>query len=177
MEDHVQNLVTQNLRRFHDLRAKREAGQISQYHFLAEIQKLRWQDGHGVWYTIDPTGTLLRYDGRRWIAAQPVAGAPSTPVSVPVDAAVLPAVPTEAPASVPTPMKAPGPSTMPPASQNTTDGRSLLKRAAPLLAIVPSLACGSLWFLYTFIGVFKYEGLKGIDFITPMIVSGLPVLF
>jgi len=34
-----------------------------------------------------------------------------------------------------------------------------------------------LWFLYTFIGVFKYEGLDGIDFLTPMIVSGLPVLF
>ena len=46
----------------------------------------------------------------------------------------------------------------------------------PILALAPSMACGSLWFLYTFLGVFKYEGLRGIDFLTPIIVVGTPVM-
>ena len=45
------------------------------------------------------------------------------------------------------------------------------------MAIIPSLLCGSLRFLYTFIGVFKSEGMAGIDCVTPLIVGGLPVLF
>lgn len=45
------------------------------------------------------------------------------------------------------------------------------------MAIIPALLCGGLWFLYTFIGVFKGEGLRGIDFLTPLIVGGLPILF
>jgi len=45
----------------------------------------------------------------------------------------------------------------------------------PILALAPSMVCGSLWFLYTFIGVFKYEGLGGIDFLTPIIVIGMPI--
>ena len=48
--------------------------------------------------------------------------------------------------------------------------------AMPILALVPSLACGGIWFLYTFLGVFKYEGLQGIDLITPIIIVGVPIL-
>jgi len=53
----------------------------------------------------------------------------------------------------------------------------MLLAASPILALVPSAACGGLWFLYTFIGVFKSEGIRGVDWITPIILVGLPVFF
>lgn len=49
--------------------------------------------------------------------------------------------------------------------------------AKPLLAFIPSALVGALWFLYTFIGVFKNEGWKGVDFITPLIMLLVPILF
>ena len=187
MEDHVQDYVLQNMRRYHDLRARSDAGQLSQQQFIVEIQKLRWQDSHKVWWTIDPAGALLRYDGQRWVADQPAACPPSPPPTVPVDVPVstpaqmvsagLRPAPVTTSASVPTPAKVLSPSPMPPPGQETTNGRSPLKLAAPVLVLIPSLLCGSLWFLYTFIGVFKYEGIRGIDCLTPLIVGGLPVLF
>jgi hypothetical protein len=63
-----------------------------------------------------------------------------------------------------------------PLPRNHDQSRRLLA-ASPLLVVVPSILCGSLWFLYTFLGVFKSEGIGGIDCITPLIVGGLPVLF
>lgn len=48
--------------------------------------------------------------------------------------------------------------------------------ATPFLTLVPAAACGGLWFLYTFLGAFKGEGLVGIDFITPLLVVGIPGL-
>lgn len=59
MEDHVQDSVMQNMRRYNELHAMSETGQLSQQQFIAEIQKLRWQDSRGIWWTIDPAGTLL----------------------------------------------------------------------------------------------------------------------
>ncbi len=49
--------------------------------------------------------------------------------------------------------------------------------ATPMLALVPSVACGGLWFLYTFIGLFKSEGIAGLDLGTPLVVIGLPLAF
>jgi len=54
---------------------------------------------------------------------------------------------------------------------------SILRALLPILPIAPAVLCGGLWFLYTFVGVFKREGFWGVDFITPMIVGGLPILF
>ena len=47
----------------------------------------------------------------------------------------------------------------------------------PILPLIPVLLCGGSWFLYTFIGVFKSEGIAGVDWMTPLIVVGLPALF
>ncbi len=39
------------------------------------------------------------------------------------------------------------------------------------------VALRRVWFFYTFLGLFKYEGLRGVDWVTPLIVGGLPVAF
>ena len=214
MEEHA----TPYLRRYHDLCATRDAGQISPQQFAAEIGRLRWRDGRGVWWMIDPAGTLLFYDGRSWVTPTPApepghgpvsptaqgagSGGPAAPVSSPtrppvpaagVSTSTSPSESASPPAATAAPVTAPaipaaashaptvsteaGSRPASASSHGTTDSRSLLRSVAPLLAVLPSLLCGALWFLYTFIGVFKYEGLDGIDFLTPMIVSGLPVLF
>ena len=43
--------------------------------------------------------------------------------------------------------------------------------------MIPGLFCGGAWFLYTFIGVFKTEGLRGVDFLTPAIIVVVPAVF
>ncbi len=50
------------------------------------------------------------------------------------------------------------------------------KRYGPVIALAPSLVCGLGWFLYSAIGLFKSEGIAGVDCITPLIIVGLPLL-
>lgn len=153
----MDGILDQFQQRYQQLRAMRDAGQLSPQQFISELQKLRWQDGSRVWWAINSDGVFLRFDGRQWMPAQP-----------PQIARVLP---THAPAAPPrlTPM--------PPQSGATTRRVSAVKTLGPALAIIPSIACGALWFLYTFLGTFKGEGIGGIDCVTPLIIGGLPVLF
>lgn len=145
--------VTAFLQRFEQLRALRDCGQLHPQQFETEVQKLHWQDASGAWYMIDPDGRVLRHDGQRW---QPFAPAPP-------------------PTSAPPPASAPG-FELPPGA--VTRMQNLVPRALlPILPLIPSLLCGGLWFLYTFIGMFKSEGLGGVDWITPAFVVGLPLLF
>jgi hypothetical protein len=48
--------------------------------------------------------------------------------------------------------------------------------ATPVLALLPGAFCGGTWFLYTLLGIFKNEGIWGIDWLTPAILVGLPPL-
>lgn len=153
----MDEIFNQFQQRYQQLRAMREAGQLNPHQFIAEVQKLRWQDSSRVWWTINTDGVFLYYDGRQWMPAQP-----------PQVARVLP---THAPAAPPRL------TSISPQSGTTTRRVSAMKTLGPALAIIPSIACGALWFLYTFLGVFKYEGIRGIDCITPLIIGGLPVLF
>ncbi|MDX9952904.1 MAG: hypothetical protein RBT75_02365 [Anaerolineae bacterium] len=154
--------------RFEQLRALRDSGQLPPQQFVAEVQKLHWQDASGAWYMIDPDGRVLRHDGQRW---QPFAPTPPPP-SAPPPASAPPA--SAPPASAP-PASAPG-LELPPGA--VTKMQNLVPRALwPILPLIPSLLCGGLWFLYTFIGMFKSEGLGGVDWITPAFVVGLPLLF
>ena len=50
-------------------------------------------------------------------------------------------------------------------------------KGIPILALIPGLFCGGAWFLYTFIGVFKTEGLRGIDILTPAFIVLVPAAF
>jgi hypothetical protein len=152
----MDEIFNQFQQRYQQLRAMREAGQLSPQQFMAELQKLRWQDGSRAWWTINPQGVLLRYDGQQWVPAQPPQPAPMSL--------------NPAPAASFRPVQAP------PKPRTAKSGRSL-KKFAPMLAVVPSLVCGGLWFLYTLIGAYKSGSIWGIDCITPLIVGGLPLLF
>jgi hypothetical protein len=142
--------------RYQQLRGMREEGQLSPQQFLAELQKLRWQDSNLLWWTINPEGVFMYFDGQQWLPAQPPQPAPMPPDPVPV--------------ASPQPVQAP------PKPPTAKSGHSL-KKFMPLLALIPSLVCGGAWFLYTFIGVFRSGSIWGVDFVTPLIVIGLPLLF
>lgn len=158
--------ATTFLQRFEQLRALRDSGQLHPQQFMAEVQQLHWQDASGAWWMIDPNGLVLRHDGQRW---QPVAGQPQV-IQHPSEA------PPPSEPSTPAP-QAPTPGfELPPGA--VTKMQNLVPRALwPILPLIPSLLCGGLWFLYTFIGMFKSEGLGGVDWITPAFVVGLPLLF
>ncbi len=165
-------LFSQYQQRYQQLCAMRNAGQLTPQQFTAELQKLRWQDSRKVWWMINPEGVFMRFDGRRWVPVQP-----SPAPSIPPQAAAQ-AVPPAQPSAQSQPPQAFTPPTQPlPKSQGTKSGLTTMLSATPLLAILPSLLCGALWFLYTLIGVFKYEGIRGIDCVTPLIMVGLPLLF
>ena len=169
----MDEIFNQFQQRYQQLHAMREAGQLSPQQFMDELQKLRWQDGRQVWWTINPEGVFMYFDGQKWVPAQPPQPAPMPPNPVPV-APPRPVRPQEQPA--PVPAVSSRPVQAPPKPRTAKSGNSL-RTFAPIMAIIPSLLCGSLWFLYTFIGVFKSEGMAGIDCVTPLIVGGLPVLF
>ena len=138
--------------RYQQLRSQLQSGGISQPQFEAEVVQLRWADSSGTWWMLDASsGMPLRWDGAGW-----------------------------------SPAKYPGSPGAPPAMANVPGGTGVKQRAqglramvaaTPTLALIPSVACGGLWFLYTFIGLFKSEGLAGLDLGTPFIVIGLPLLF
>jgi len=123
------------------------------------VQKLRWQDSSRVWWTINQEGVPLRFDGQKWVPAQPPQVVPNPP---------------QAPAQTLAP--SPRPVQAPPKTRTTKSGFSL-KKFTPILALIPSLVCGGAWFLYTIMGMFKSGNIWGIDCITPLFVIGLPLLF
>lgn len=158
--------VTAYLQNYERFRALRDTGQISPQQFTSEVQQLHWQDAGGAWWMIDPNGLVLRHDGQRWQRVAPQPEIPPPPLFTPqlapgYDAPALPET---------------GVSQR--AGTMTAKAQHLVPRALlPILPLIPSLLCGGLWFLYTFIGMFKSEGLGGVDWITPLIVAGLPALF
>ena len=65
---------------------------------------------------------------------------------------------------------------MHPKIQAAANKSSALLKASPILAVLPSVVCGGLWFLYTFLGLFKSEGMLGVDWFTPLIIGVFPVV-
>lgn len=144
--------------RYQQLRALLQSGRISQPQFEAEVVQLRWTDSNGAWWMLDgASGMPLRWDGAGWSPAQ-YPGNPGAPPAA---------------AGVPVRTGAPAGGGM----KQRAQGLRAMVAATPILALVPSVACGGLWFLYTFIGLFKSEGLAGLDLGTPLIVIGLPLIF
>jgi hypothetical protein len=147
------------------LLAQYNARQIPWEQFVAQVGQLRAQDPQGIWWTIEPrSGGWLRYDGRQWVPGQPQFSPP-------------PKIPTRREASPLSQPAKPVPAAQPASQRAGLSGLRARVIATPILALVPAVACGGLWFLYTFLGAFKGEGLGGIDFITPIIIIGVPFLF
>ena len=199
------------LQRFEQLRGLRDSGRMHPQQFMAEVQKLRWQDASGAWWMVDANGLVLRYDGRRWqpVGPPPAVQAPPPGYGPPPPSASAPQMPPPgygppppqvaagragrrvaapnagrrvaapragAPARAPAPPAAPQIAAAPnPAAAKMQ--RFVPRALLPILPLIPVLLCGGSWFLYTFIGVFKSEGIAGVDWMTPLIVVGLPALF
>jgi len=136
----MDEIFNQFQQRYQQLRVLREAGQLSLQQFMAELQKLCWQDGSRVWWTINPEGVFMYFDGQKWVPAQPPqpASMPPNPIPVapsrPVRAQVQPA---------PVPAASPRPVQAPQKPRTAKSGRSLNK-FVPILAIITSLVCGIL---------------------------------
>lgn len=167
------------LQRFEQLRALRDSGRMHPQQFMAEVQKLRWQDAGGAWWMVDANGVVLRYDGRQWQTVGPPPPPPPAYGPPPPSAAPRGGRRVAAPRAG-APARASAPPAQPTAGPNPAAAkmqRFVPRALLPILPLIPVLLCGGSWFLYTFIGVFKSEGIAGVDWMTPLIVVGLPALF
>lgn len=196
--------INQMLQAHRQISADYRAGRIDPVTYANALTGLKAVDADGRWWTCSPDGGFLWYDGTRWLPGQPPVP-PAAPqyssypyqVAAPVQYPQGAAQPAGNVARQPAPMRGVGapttgvpaptpgqpvqqaayPAQAPNQARTAATGFSNLVKATPILAILPSILCGGLWFLYTFLGVFKSEGIGGVDCITPLIVGGLPVLF
>ncbi len=58
--------------RFFELKGKLAVGQIQEEEFKQDLERLRFQDGHGRWWMIGAqSGRWYYYDGARWLLGEP----------------------------------------------------------------------------------------------------------
>jgi RHS repeat-associated protein len=136
--------------RYKQLRAQQKTGKISPQDFQAAVQQLRWQDGAGDWWTIDPIkGGFLRHDGSNWVAAKPPSASPAAK-------------------SPPKPQQAPAPAS--PAPKNLAEFFALLLKN--ILRTLPRqigfylIAMAAVWLLNVYVVVFVNNGFSKGDFFT-----------
>ncbi|MDX9952901.1 MAG: hypothetical protein RBT75_02350 [Anaerolineae bacterium] len=175
--------LTSFLQRYQHLRTLRDSGRMPPQQFAAEVQKLRWQDASGAWWMVDANGVALRYDGQQWQSVgpppppAPAYGPPPPPAAAVPRSGRRGAAPQAAAPQAAAPQGA-APARAPAPNPTAAKARRFVPRALlPILPLIPVLLCGGSWFFYTFLGVFKYEGTAGVDWITPLIIVGLPALF
>lgn len=162
--------LAQMLEQVRQINTAASAGRISPAQRATELEKLRGVDARGSWWCCTPQGSFLVYNGSQWVPAQP------------------PNLPPPAQKASPRQQSSAGPQSPRPANIlgaappgvdpviNSPIVRQWQRFAAiPFLAMLPALACGGLWFLYTLLRVGQ-EGLAGIDLLTPLAIVGLPIL-
>jgi hypothetical protein len=199
--------IEQFLASYEQLKTQYRNHQISQEQFAETVKQMRGKDANGVYWAVDPyRDNYFRFDGQQWVAddsiklrapiqpAQPVRPVQSIPqaasqqtpaatgqfVDVPVYSQAKP---------VPEAEYKPAPQSQvreAPVYQQTGPIAGKVKKPVlsrkgikgiPFLALIPGLFCGGAWFLYTFVGVFKTEGLRGIDILTPAFIVLVPAAF
>lgn len=160
------------VRQYADLRARVQAGWLTQEQFAAAVSQLRVQDQRGVWWQLHPNGSWLYWDGRAWQAplAQPAPSA--APAAPPRPAAARPR-----PASAPPrgrPVARPRP-VAPTARAAGDDRRKPLAQRSQHWFNTASIAgggiAGVLWFLYSSVR----SAQEGLDLLTPLIMVLLPI--
>jgi|GEM_PF-1494660 len=174
--------LPQMLEQARQINAAAAAGRITQAQRAAQLKALRAVDEQGRWWSCTPQGGFLVYNGAQWIPAQPPAPAPPQPTGPrptrppgpPAQSIQPPARPAQQPpprASQPAP-PLPGSD---PGLNNSIVRRWQAFAVTPILALLPGIACGGSWFLYTLLRL-NNEGLAGVDLVTPMAIVGLPIL-
>lgn len=129
--------------------------------YSAALTRLKSMDTEGRWWSCTPEGGFVWYDGERWQPGQPplvsAAGINSSQSS---KKAVSTAVSSS--------------------RTNAQKTKSPLKgwrkiASTPILAMLPGVVIGGIWFLYTLLRLI-FGGTGGVDVLTPMILTGVPLL-
>jgi len=159
------------------LSARLKQGRISPENFSAAMNALRVTDAHGLWWQPDPAGNgWIYWNGTAWQPGSPPATGspypgPATPAGQPV-----PSYPPQ-PAPPPEPPRAKDFSAFKSQLMSVDEFKKisadvpLAKRPQPwwdLLSILGGVVAAIIWFLYSGIR-------EGFDFLTPILMIGIPV--
>jgi hypothetical protein len=174
--------LEQMLQTYRHLTVEYQARRMTSEQYAAALARLQGVDTAGHWWGVQPGGKFWMHDGTRWAPAVPPGLAtPAERVGPVQPQPAAPAVPAVQPgASQAAQARPAGPAgpgiQVPRQAQAAVHKASALLKATPVLAVAPSVVCGGLWFLYTFLGLFKSEGIVGVDWLTPLIIGAIPVL-
>jgi hypothetical protein len=152
--------LNQLMQTYQQLTNDYQAKKIEKASYSAALIKLKAMDAEGRWWTCTKDGGFLWYDGKRWLPGQPVVSSPDV-----------------------IPVQQPPLATPYTAGFNQSAGlqkNSPLKgwrkiASTPILSIVPGAMIGGIWFLYTLMQLIL-GGTGGVDFLTPAILTGVPLL-
>jgi hypothetical protein len=133
--------------RYQEYYTRHTQGQLSYEQFVKEAHKLQALDPQGNWWTIDPTrGEYLIHRHGQWVASAPPQ---LEPTGGPTRADLSPSP------DIPRPW------------------RGLMRYVSSPLAVgLMSFGAAAFWFLYTSLR----SGQEGFDFITPLVIGGLPLV-
>jgi hypothetical protein len=146
--------LNQMMQAHQQLTADYQARRMDQASFSAALTCLKALDAQNRWWSCTPEGGFIWYDGRRWVPGQPLVG-PAQPAGRAAPAATV--------SHAAVPMKKP-------------PLRGWRKIAStPILAVLPGAVIGGIWFLYTLV-LLVLEETQGVDFLTPAILTGVPLL-
>jgi hypothetical protein len=147
--------VDQMIHAYQQITADYRAKRIDKAGYAAALTRLKAVDAEKRWWSCTPEGQFTWYDGSRWVPGQPALRTGQTPGK----AAPAPAGGSHAPVL------------------NKSPQRKGWRRLAstPILAMLPGAVIGGLWSCYTLFQLILGEP-KGVDFLTPAILSGVPLL-
>jgi len=147
--------LNQMMQAYQQLTADFQARQMDQANYSVALTRLMAMDSEKRWWSCTPEGGFVWYDGSRWIPGQPVV----SPVQPTVQAAPAAAVDSHAAAL-----------------KNNPPLKGWRKIAStPILAILPGVVIGGIWFFYTLLQLILGQS-EEVDFLTPAILIGVPLL-
>ncbi len=153
--------LNQMMQAYRQLTADFQARRMDKAAYSAALTRLRAKDSEGRWWSCAPDGSLLWYDGSRWLPGKPpsVSSPGVSPSQPPIQAAPAGAGINRA------------------AVQKTNPPLKGWRKIAstPLLAVLPGVVIGGIWFFYTLLQL-ALGGMNGVDFLTPVILTGVPLL-
>lgn len=143
--------IDQMMQAHRQLTADFRANRIDQASYTAALTCLKALDTEKRWWSCTPEGGFVWFDGSRWIPGRP----PVVQAQPPLQAA--PAAAGGSQAAAP-----------------RLNGWRIIA-STPILAILPGAVIGGIWFLYTLFQLIFGDG-AAIDFFTPAILTGVPLL-
>lgn len=153
--------ITQMMQAYQQLTNDFNSGKIDKKTYAAALVQLRAIDAEKRWWSCTPEGDFVWYDGKHWI--------PSPPPKI-ISAGEY----RSQHAAQISPITASSTQVNPPQTNTSSKGWRKLT-STPILAILPGAVVGGLWFLFTLVRLFL-GGMEGVDILTPLILTGVPLL-